>query len=191
MILPIYLYGQPVIRQEAEEVAPGYPNLKELIANMFETMYESDGVGLAAPQIGLAIRLIVIDADVMKDVFPELEGVKMTLINPEVDIIEEGKKVTREEGCLSLPGLHEPVARYEKIRLNWLDENFVEHEQTFEGYLARIIQHENDHLDGIVYTDRISPIRKQLIRNKLHNIAEGKVSCDYKVKQLKRPHHNK
>ena len=189
MILPIYLYGQSVLRKEAEELTPDYPNLKELIGNMYETMYESDGVGLAAPQVGLSIRLIVIDADVVKDSFPELAGVKMTLINPELEIIEDGKKVTREEGCLSLPGLHEPVARYEKLRMNWLDENFVEHEQVFEGFLARIIQHENDHLDGVVYTDRITPIRKQLIRNKLHNIADGKIQCDYKVKQQAKKRH--
>lgn len=185
MILPIYLYGQPVLRKEAEELTPDYPKLKELVADMYETMYESDGVGLAAPQVGLPIRLIVIDADVLKDSFPELEGVKLTLVNPELDILEDGEKVTREEGCLSVPGLHEPVTRYEKVRLNWLDENFEEHEQVFEGFLARIIQHEYDHLDGTLYVDRISPIRKQLIRGKLHNIAEGKVHCDYKVKQQK------
>ena len=185
MILPIYLYGQPVLRKEAEELTPDYPKLKELVADMYETMYESDGVGLAAPQVGLPIRLIVIDADVLKDSFPELEGVKLTLVNPELDILEDGEKVTREEGCLSVPGLHEPVTRYEKVRLNWLDENFEEHEQVFEGFLARIIQHEYDHLDGTLYVDRISPIRKQLIRGKLHNIAEGKVRCDYKVKQQK------
>lgn len=185
MILPIYLYGQPVLRKEAEEVAPDFPELKKLVADMYETMYASEGIGLAAPQIGQSIRLIVIDADALKDTFPELEGVKMTLINPELEIIEDGKKISRDEGCLSLPGLHEQVPRYEKLRLNWLDEDFNEHEQVFEGFLARIIQHENDHLDGIVYTDRISPIRKQLIRKKLHSIADGKVACDYKVKQQK------
>lgn len=185
MILPIYLYGQPVLRKEAEEIEPGYPNLKQLIADMYETMSQSDGVGLAAPQIGLSKRIVVIDADVLKESFPELAGVKLTLINPELDIIEDGKKVTREEGCLSIPGLSEPVARYEKVRINWLDEDFNEHEQTFEGFLARIIQHECDHLDGILYTDQISPIRKQLIRNKMRNIADGKVNCEYKVKQQK------
>jgi len=185
MILPIYLYGQPVLRKEAEEVEPDYPELNRLIADMYETMQQSDGVGLAAPQIGLSKRLIVIDADVLKESFPELAGVRLTLINPELDIIEDGKKVTREEGCLSVPGLSEPVARFEKVKLNWLDENFNEHEQVFEGYLARIIQHEYDHLDGILYVDKISPIRKQLIRNKLRNIADGKVACDYKIKQQK------
>lgn len=183
MILPIYLYGQPVLRQEADDVDENYPDLKKLVENMYETMYESDGVGLAAPQIGLPIRLIVIDADVLKDTFPELEGVKMTLVNPELDILTDSPTVSRSEGCLSLPGLSENVVRHEKVRLNWLDTDFVEHEQVFEGFLARIIQHEYDHLDGILYVDRISPIRKQLIKTKLNNIARGRVRCDYKSKK--------
>lgn len=186
MILPVYLYGQPVLRQETEEITPDYPDLKKLIADMYETMYASDGVGLAAPQIGLPIRLIVIDADVLKDTFPELEGIKLTLINPELDVLEDGPKVSRAEGCLSVPGLSENVVRHEKVLLNWLDENFEEHEQVFEGYLSRIIQHEYDHLEGTLYVDRVSPIRKQLIRGKLNNIAAGKVRCDYKVKQVKK-----
>ena len=183
MILPIYLYGQSVLRKETEEIDANYPDLRKLVDDMYETMYASDGIGLAAPQVGLAIRLIVIDADALKDSFPELEGVKLTLINPELEILTDGKKVTREEGCLSLPGLHEPVSRYEKVRLNWLDIDFVEHEEVFEGFLARIIQHEYDHLEQTLYVDRTSPIRKQLIRSKLRNIAEGRVSCDYRVKQ--------
>ena len=198
MILPIYLYGQPVLRQEADDVDENYPDLKKLVENMYETMYESDGVGLAAPQIGLPIRLIVIDADVLKDTFPELEGVKMTLVNPELDILTDSPTVSRSEGCLSLPGLSENVVRHEKVRLNWLDTDFVrmmmeneecmkpEHEQVFEGFLARIIQHEYDHLDGILYVDRISPIRKQLIKTKLNNIARGRVRCDYKIKETRK-----
>lgn len=187
MILPIYLYGQPVLRQTAEDVTPDYPNLKQLVENMYETMYESDGVGLAAPQIGLSIRLIVIDADVLKDTYPELAGVKLTLVNPELDILEDGgPRVSRSEGCLSLPGLSESVSRFEKVRLNWLDTDFVEHEEVFEGFLARIIQHEYDHLDGILYIDRILPIRKQLIRGKLNNIVRGKIDCDYKVKEFRK-----
>lgn len=175
-----------MLRQEAEDVAENYPDLKKLVADMYETMYESEGVGLAAPQVGLPIRLIVIDADVLKDTFPELEGVKLTLVNPELDILTDGPKVTRSEGCLSLPGLSESVTRYEKVLLNWLDENFEEHEQVFEGYLARIIQHEYDHLDGTLYVDRISPIRKQLIKSKLNSIARGKIRCDYKIKETRR-----
>ena len=167
-------------------ITENYPDLKKLVENMYETMYESDGVGLAAPQIGLPIRLIVIDADVLKDTFPELEGVKMTLVNPELDILTDSPTVNRSEGCLSLPGLSENVVRHEKVRLNWLDTDFVEHEQVFEGFLARIIQHEYDHLDGILYVDRISPIRKQLIKTKLNNIARGRVRCDYKIKETRK-----
>lgn len=182
MILPIYLYGQPVLRQEAEEIEPDYPELKKLIDDMFETMYHSEGVGLAAPQIGLSISVIVIDGSVLADSFPECEALKFALINPVLDIIEDGSPVTRDEGCLSLPGISEPVKRYEHVRLNWLDENFEEHEKEFTGFAARIIQHEYDHLLGTVYTDRVSPIRKQMIKAKLHNIAKGKVKCNYRTK---------
>ncbi len=182
MILPIYLYGQSVLRQETEDIEQDYPDLSKLIDDMFETMYHSEGVGLAAPQIGLPISLIVIDGNVLADNFPECKGLKLTLINPVLDIIEDEAPVTREEGCLSLPGLSEPVKRYEHVRLNWLDEDFVEHEKEFTGFAARIIQHEYDHLLGKVYTDKISPIRKQMIKTKLNNITKGKVKCDYKTK---------
>lgn len=182
MILPIYLYGQPVLREEAEDITEDYPALSELIDNMWETMYNSDGVGLAAPQIGKAISLIVIDGSPVSESFKECEGLKMVLINPDLEVIEDGSPVTRDEGCLSLPGLSEPVKRYEHVRLNWFDEHFVEHEQEFTGFAARIIQHEYDHLLGTVYTDRVSPIRKQMIRTKLNNIAKGKVRCEYRTK---------
>lgn len=186
MILPIYLYGQQVLRREAEDIEPDYPGLQKLIADMWETMYHSDGVGLAAPQIGLSINLIVIDGTPVADSFPECEGAKMVLINPELEIIDDTDPVIRDEGCLSLPGLSEPVKRTEHVRLNWLDENFVEHEREFTGFIARIIQHEYDHLLGTVYTDRVAPLRKQLIRNKLNNIAKGKVSCGYRTKAVSR-----
>lgn len=182
MILPIYLYGHPVLRKEAEDIEPDYPELKKLIDDMFETMYNSDGVGLAAPQIGKPIALVVIDGTVLADRFPECKDLKFAMINPELEVIEDEAAVSREEGCLSLPGLSEPVKRFEHIRLNWLDENFVEHEQEFKGFASRIIQHEFDHLLGTVYTDRVSPIRKQMIRSKLINIAKGKVNCDYRTK---------
>lgn len=182
MILPVYLYGHPVLRKEAEDIDKDYPDLKQLIDDMFETMYHSEGVGLAAPQIGKSINLIVIDGDPVKEHFPECENLKLTLINPEFEIIKDSDPVTRDEGCLSLPGLSEAVKRYEHIRLNWLDENFEEKEQEFTGFAARIIQHELDHLIGKVYTDHISPIRKQLIKTKLNNISKGKVSCDYRTK---------
>ena len=182
MLLPIYLYGHPVLRAETEEITPDYPDLKKLIADMWETMYNSEGVGLAAPQIGRSIRLIVLDGSVLGDDFPECKDSKMVLINPELDVIEDMDPVSRAEGCLSIPGLSENVKRVEHVRLNWLDEDFVEHEKEFTGFLSRIIQHEFDHLEGEVYTDHISPIRKQLVRSKLSNIAKGKVRCDYRTK---------
>ena len=185
MNLPVYLYGHPVLREIADDVTPDYPDLKTLIADMFETMYTSEGVGLAAPQIGKSIRLVVIDADPVAESFPDCAGKKFVLINPEIEVLD-GDKVTRAEGCLSLPGLSEDVKRVENIRLNWLDENFVEHEEVITGFLARIVQHECDHLEGMVYIDHISPIRKQMIRRKLANIVEGRVSCEYPVRYAPR-----
>jgi peptide deformylase len=142
-------------------------------------------VGLAAPQIGKSIAVIVIDGTPLAEDFPECANSKMVLINPELEVIEDQTPVVRAEGCLSLPGLSENVKRTEHIRLNWLDENFVEHEQEFSGYMSRIIQHEYDHLLGIVYTDRIAPIRKQMIRNKLNNLARGKAKCSYRTVSAK------
>lgn len=182
MILPIYLYGSPVLRRETDDIAPDYPDLKKLVADMFETMYHSDGVGLAAPQIGRSISVIVIDGTPLKDNFPECDGLKLALVNPTLEVVEDEPAVTREEGCLSLPGLSEPVKRHEHVVLSWLDEDFQPHRQEFKGFAARIIQHEFDHLLGEVYTDHISGIRRQLIKTKLNNIARGKVRCDYRVK---------
>lgn len=185
MVLPVYLYGTPVLRQEAEDIDKNYPDLQKLIKDMFETMYHTEGIGLAAPQIGKSIALIVIDASVLGDDFPECADSKMVLINPQLDVIEDADPVSRAEGCLSLPGLSENVRRYEHVVLNWLDENFEEHEQEFHGFMARVIQHEFDHLLGTVYTDHIAPIRKQMIRNKLHNMERGKVKCAYRVVSAK------
>lgn len=185
MIYPIYLYGHPVLRKKCEEVPADYPELKKLVSDMFETMYNSEGVGLAAPQIGKAIRLIVIDGDVLADKFPECKDLKMALINPSLEVIEDEDPVTREEGCLSLPGMSENVKRHEHVKLDWTDEDGVAHSEEFKGFASRIIQHEMDHLEGEVYTDHVAPIRKQLIKAKLNNIAKGKVNCDYKVKAAK------
>ena len=182
MILPVYIYGQPVLRNEAELVTKDYEGLNELIENMKETMYASNGIGIAAPQVGVGLKLVFIDVDVLKDDFPELKGVQMVLINPEVTVDETSPTVTREEGCLSVPGVNENVTRHSKIHLKWTDENWVEHEQDIEGYLARVVQHECDHLDGHLFIDWVSPIRKQLIRNKLSNMIKGKIRCSYKVK---------
>lgn len=188
MKLPVYLYGHPVLRQIASPVKEGKEGLKELVANMYQTMYDSQGVGLAAPQIGLSERLVVIDADPMKDVFPECEGRKFTLINPEIEILD-GEKISRSEGCLSLPGLSEDVSRVEHIRLSWVDEDFQPHEEEISGFLARIVQHECDHLEGRLYIDHISMIRKQLIKRKLINIVEGKIRCDYPVRTAPKKNH--
>lgn len=181
MKLPVYLYGHPVLRKVSEDITPDYPELKKLLDNMYETMYASEGVGLAAPQIGRNDRIVVIDADPVAETFPECAGRKLTLINPEVEVLE-GESVTRGEGCLSLPGLSENVSRVEHIRLRWLDENFEQHEEEISGFLARIVQHECDHLEGKLYIDHVSLIRKQLIRGKLNNIIEGKIRCDYQVR---------
>lgn len=181
MKLPVYLYGHPVLRKQSTDITPDYPELKKLVADMFDTMYASEGVGLAAPQIGRNDRIVVIDADPVGDSFAECAGRKFTLINPVVEVLD-GEVCSRAEGCLSLPGLSEDVKRVEHIRLSWVDEDFNPHSEEISGFLARIVQHECDHLEGKVYIDHISPIRKQLIRSKLNNIVNGKTRCDYPVK---------
>lgn len=178
MRLPVYLYGHPVLRRKCDNIEEPSDELTALVEDMFRTMYESDGVGLAAPQIGKSIRLVVIDGQPVADRCPECEGLKLTLINPEIEMLE-GEQVTRPEGCLSLPGLSEDVKRVERLRLTWRDTDWTEHTREFEGFAARIILHETDHLEGILYVDRISPIRKQLIRNKLNAIARGDTMPDY------------
>lgn len=185
MKLPVYLYGHPILRRKSTEVTPDYPELKKLIDDMFETMYASDGVGLAAPQIGRNDRIVVIDASPVADIYPECAGQKLTLINPAIDILD-GDKISRSEGCLSLPGLSENVNRVEHIRLSWIDENFQPHTREISGFLSRIVQHECDHLEGMLYIDHISPIRKQLIKGKLNNIVAGKTACDYPVRYAPR-----
>ncbi|MBR1542105.1 MAG: peptide deformylase [Bacteroidaceae bacterium] len=184
MILPIYVYGQPVLRKVAEDIKSDYPNLKELIANMFETMDNAEGVGLAAPQIGLPIRVVVINLDVLSDEFPELKGFRKTFINPHI-LEVSGEMEDMEEGCLSLPGIHENVKRAGKIHVHYLDEDMQPHDEIVEGYLARVMQHEFDHLDGKMFIDHISMMRKQMIRGKLSAMLKGKVRCAYKVKAVK------
>lgn len=180
MKLPVYMYGHPVLRKVSEPLPEDFPGLQELVADMFETMYDSEGVGLAAPQIGKNLRLVVIDADPVAETFPECAGRKLVLVNPEMEILD-GDKVSRQEGCLSLPGIGEEVKRVEHIRLRWLDENMQPHEEEISGFLARIVQHEFDHLEGRVFIDHISGIRRQLIRGKLNNIVEGKTRVDYRA----------
>ena len=183
MILPIYLYGQPVLRKVAKDISPDYPDLKNLIANMFETMYNADGIGLAAPQVGLDIRLIVIDLEPLAEDNPEFSGFKKVLINPRITEFT-GEITKMEEGCLSLPGIHEDVEREEKIRIQYLDEDFISHDEVYDGFFARCIQHEYDHIEGKMFIDRISGIRKQLIKGRLNNLIKGKVNCRYKIKSV-------
>jgi peptide deformylase len=185
MILPVYLYGQPVLREVAAPIESDYPNLSALIANMKETMYNSDGIGLAAPQIGLPIRLLVIDADVLSEDYPECKDFNRVMINAQITAFGE-ETVSMDEGCLSLPGIHEKVSRSKKIKITYLNEVFEPQEEELEGFTARVVQHEYDHLDGKVFIDHVSVIRKQLIKSKLSNIVKGAVRCSYKVKMLGR-----
>ncbi|MCF0198684.1 MAG: peptide deformylase [Bacteroidaceae bacterium] len=185
MILPIYTYGQPVLRQEAEDIAPDYPELPELIQNMWDTLARSEGIGLAAPQIGLSIRLVVIDLDVISEDLPEYKDYRRVFINPYIEEYDENETDTSEEGCLSLPGIHETVRRPTRIRVTYLDEQFQEHDEWVGGYLARVMQHEFDHLDGKVFTDHLKGLRRQLVKSKLIDLIKGRFSCSYKVKLRK------
>ena len=185
MVLPIYLYGQPVLRKVAEDITPDYPELATLIENMFETMHQAQGIGLAAPQIGLAIRLVVVDLDVLAEDYPEFKDFRKVYIN--AHIVETSDETdSMEEGCLSLPGVHEKVTRPSRIHVQYLDENFEQHDEWVDGYLARVMQHEFDHLEGKVFSDRLSPLRRQMNKNRLNNLSKGKVSCEYKTKRVLR-----
>ena len=193
MILPIVAYGDPVLKKEAEDITKDFPDLQVLIDNMFETMYAAQGVGLAAPQIGKSIRLFVIDGSPFAedeedddDIEPDpravgMEGFKKVFINP---IIEEesGEEWGFQEGCLSIPKIREEVYRNEKINVTYLDENFKKHSESFEGYAARIIQHEYDHIEGVLFTDHLSPLKRKLLTKRLQNISKGEVKVDYKMK---------
>ena len=178
MKLKIVAYGDPMLRQESEDIEPGYPGLEELIANMFESMKESNGVGLAAPQIGLSIKLFVIDSSEVKNI---KDGRKKVFINPEI-LEYIGKRASYEEGCLSIPNIHEDVVREEKIRIWYQDEHFNEFEEEFDGINARIIQHEYDHLFGKLFIDKISPLKKKLLKRKLNDIINGTVDVDYPMR---------
>ena len=188
MILPIVGYGDPVLRKVGTEITAEYPNLKETIANMYETMYNASGVGLAAPQVGLAIRLFVIDAtpfsddeDLEADEQKQLKGFKRTFINAKI-IKEEGEDWAFNEGCLSIPDLREDVYRKERVTIEYCEEDFVMKTEVFDGLVARVIQHEYDHIEGILFTDKISSLKKRLIKGKLKNIMEGKTFQDYRMR---------
>ncbi|MBQ0057550.1 MAG: peptide deformylase [Bacteroidales bacterium] len=181
MLLPIYLYGQPVLRKQTADVAPDYPDLDKLVENMFQTMAKANGVGLAAPQVGLALRMFVVDGNGLEEDYPECLGFRRCMINPEV-IEQSDETNVKDEGCLSIPGIYESVKRPNWIVIRYMDEHFEQHEERIEGFAARMVLHEYDHLDGKMFIDHINALRKQLIKSKLGSIIKGKVSCNYKVK---------
>jgi peptide deformylase len=181
MIYPITVYGHPVLRKETKEVEKDYPNLDQLVDDMFKTMYNAEGVGLAAPQIGLPVRIFVMDLSILEEKDPIYKEFKKAFINP---VITERSKETDslEEGCLSLPGVNESVSRPVKIKISYLNDKLEACEEEFSDYIARVIQHEYDHLEGKLFIDHISPIRRQLNRGKLNGMLKGKVSCRYNVR---------
>ncbi|MGF1559317.1 MAG: peptide deformylase [Flavobacteriaceae bacterium] len=188
MILPIVAYGDPVLRKVAEDIGADYPKLKELMTDMWQTMYQANGVGLAAPQIGLPIRLFVVDTtpfsddeDLSEAEQKLLNGFKRVFINAHIDQ-EVGEEWAFNEGCLSIPDVREDVKRKETITITYVDENFMEKTETYGGLLARVIQHEYDHVEGILFTDRLSPLKKRLIKGRLGNISKGNIKVDYRMR---------
>ncbi len=179
MIFPIVLYGDPVLKKKAIEVAEGDESVKEFIENMFDTMYAAQGVGLAAPQVGQSLRIFVVDTTPMED--EEENGLKKAFINP-IMIEEIGEEWAFEEGCLSIPGVRADVNRKPQIKIEYFDENWELHEETFDGMKARVIQHEYDHIEGKLFTDYLTPFKKRLIKGKLANISKGKTDAEYRVK---------
>lgn len=188
MILPIVAYGDPVLRKVADAIDAAYPDLEKLITNMKETMYNASGVGLAAPQIGKAIRLFLIDAspfaeddDLSEEERTVLKSFNRVFINPKI-LEEEGEEWLFNEGCLSIPDVREDVSRQPKITIEYQDENFTIHTETLEGLAARVFQHEYDHIEGILFTDKLSTLKKRIIKKKLENISKGKISADYRMR---------
>lgn len=180
MLLPIYVYGHPILRKISEDIPADYPDLEKLVQDMRHTMEEADGVGLAAPQIGKNIRVFVVDGGPFADDDPACADFQKTFINAHI-LERSGKEINRNEGCLSIPGIHEDVKRKERIRIAYRDVDGTDHEEEFDGIKAWIIQHEYDHLDGILFTDHLSDLKKRLLRNKLNHISTGKFNARYKV----------
>lgn len=188
MILPIVAYGHPVLRKTAVDITADYPNLSKLIADMWETMYESSGVGLAAPQVNRSIRLFVVDTEQMfanmdeeeKSQYPDAPGIKGVFINTHIAVLD-GEEWSYNEGCLSIPKIREDISRKESVTLRYVDENFEPQENTFRGLTARVILHEYDHIDGKLFIDHISPLKRKLMKGKLTDISKGKVNVDYKM----------
>ena len=188
MILPIVAYGDSVLRKTGKEIDKDYPKLKELLDNMFETMYNAMGVGLAAPQIGIPIRLFIVDAtpfsddeDLSKEERELLKNFKKVFINAKI-IEETGKEWIFNEGCLSIPDIREDISRNDTIKIEYLDENFDKKTEEYNGLIARVIQHEYDHIEGVLFTDKLSQLKKRLLKGKLSNISKGKIKVDYKMR---------
>ncbi len=188
MILPIVAYGDPVLRKLGKEISKDYPKLPELISNMWETMYNANGVGLAAPQIGLPIRLFLVDTspfsddeDLSETEQQALKDFKKVFINATIEE-ETGKNWSFNEGCLSIPDVREDISRKDTVTLTYLDENFKKHTATYDGLLARVIQHEYDHIEGILFTDKLSSLKKRLLKGRLNNISKGKIKVDYRMR---------
>lgn len=172
-----------MLRKVAQDITSDYEGLQEFLQNMYDTLDESEGIGLAAPQVGRSVRVVVIDLDVLSDDMPQYKGFRKAFINPHIiEIDEESDTESMEEGCLSIPGIHEKVTRHTRIHVVYRDENFEEHDEWVEGYLARVMQHEFDHLEGKMFVDHVSPLRKQLIKNKLKAIMQGRYRCAYRTK---------
>jgi peptide deformylase len=184
MIYPIVVYGSPILRQIAKEIDKNYTNLQSLISDLFDTMYKSDGMGLAAPQIGKSVRIFVVDATSLAEEDPALKDFKKAFINPKIQVVGEDT-IVMNEGCLSLPKIREDVNRPNKIRINYYDENWNFFEEEYEGLKARVTQHEYDHLDGVLFIDKINPLRRKLLKGKLYDITKCKVDVPYKIKVLK------
>lgn len=180
MIYPIVIYGHPILKKVAEEIEKDYPDIEKLIEDMFDTMHHAEGLGLAAPQIGKSIRIFVIDGEPVGEDEPELAGFKKAFINPHI-IERTGDQLPMNEGCLSIPNLREEVKREAHVRIQYYDEKWEYHDDVYEGFKARVIQHEYDHLDGILFPDRLSPLRRRLIKGKLNDISKGKFEVDYKT----------
>lgn len=179
MIYPVTVYGDPVLRKKTEPITKDFPNLKEFLANMFDTMYHSDGVGLAAPQVGQAIRIFVLDTTTAED--EGVPGIKKAFINP-VILEKSGEEWVMNEGCLSLPEIREDVVRPESVKIKYVDEDFNEFEEVYHGFTSRVIQHEYDHLEGVMFVDYLNPLKKRLLKGKLTAISKGKVQPKYRIK---------
>ena len=184
MILPIYIYGQNVLRKVAQDIPEDFPDLDKFIADMWETLADSEGIGLAAPQVGKDIRVVVIDLDVLSEDLPEYKDYRKVFINPHILEYDETESDVSEEGCLSLPGIHEKVTRPTRIHVRYEDETRTLHDEWVDGYLARVMQHEFDHLEGKMFVDRITPFRKTMIKSKLKALLQGRYHCGYRTKAV-------